>query len=132
MMIDQQVLRREHVERMNGRAATWWHYNRMTLAVLLSAVATLAILLSWSRQTNDQLRQDNRLLGNAPSMACYSEERATSLIIAGGSQRAVDDALRYAAEQTYDVRGAWHAAQGRAFWPDGVPARKGCRGQGCK
>jgi predicted membrane protein len=118
-----EMIRWRQVERLNGRTATWWHYNRMTLVILLSAILALAVLLQTERYMRRQAEADARVLAVQPwALSCYSHDRATSLIIAGGSRKAVDEALMQAAIQADLVRGSWFDARNR--WWDAQPAPK--------
>jgi hypothetical protein len=107
-------IRYEQVERLNGSLRVWFHYNRMTLVVLLSAVLTLFVMLRIEQYQHRQARQDAATLARAPALLCYDQEKSTSVIIAGTSQRVVDRALRDAIDQTQEVRGILIDAQQRA------------------
>lgn len=106
------AIRLQQVERMNGRLSVWWHYNRMTLVVLLSALAMQCWLLHIEREYRKQAQADAATLAHIP-LLCYGEERPTTFIIAGSSQQLVDDALRKAGYRIDQIRGDWFAAKER-------------------
>lgn len=114
MLENVEMIRYRQIERMNGRVATWFHYNRLTLVILLSAIATLAWINHIHQLNLAEARADNLVLALGPAMMCYSEERSTSLLIVGDNQRAVDNALRHAGYLIDATRGAFIAAKDRA------------------
>lgn len=108
MVENVQETRRKHVEKLNGWRSTWWHYNRMTLVITLTAIATLFWHLQvervWRQRAEAELV---RTQATSANLSCYNHERATSLLIAGGSQRLVNDALIAAASQADTLRLEW-------------------------
>jgi hypothetical protein len=125
-MIEQMdMIRWRQVERLNGRARTWWHYNRMTLVVLLSAIVTLTVFLQTERRMRWEAEGDASILATQSwPAACHAVERPTSIIIAGGSQEQVYDALMSASQQADNIRTAWYSAQKRRGGKVDKPAAK--------
>src|SRR5260221_3750747 len=92
------VVRWETVERMNGYWPTWWRYTRVTLAITLTAIAALCHLVNYNYSLLVLARQHEQLMAEAsrPMLGCFIQERSTSLIFAGGSQKQIYDALHNA------------------------------------
>lgn len=113
MLEDVFTVRRQALERQNGAARVWWHYNRMTLVIMLSALATVALLLHVERHW--RLQAEARVVSLADSrmadLACFSTPRSTSIIIAADSQAAATQALIDAGNSAVLVRENWRAAQ---------------------
>lgn len=114
MVEDIERTRRQRLQQhLGGFWSCWYYYNRATLAVLLPVIAALCWQVQTERQHAQLLRADNVVLANPPQLACYAAERSTSVIIAGSSQKLVDEALRYAGYRIDQIRGEWIAAKDR-------------------
>lgn len=104
---DLYAARWSQVERLNGPVRTWWHYNRFTLAILLTAIAGLMAIVEIERGFRRKAEAEAIAVATAAlkeSFLCYTHERSTSLLIAGGSHKQVYDALYAAEEQASGVR----------------------------
>lgn len=108
----------QQVERRNGMITTWWHYNRVVILIALIAVGILSASLRETDAHRLDAEADARLLAHAvTSFDCYAQTRPTSILIVGGSQQQVDDALRSVSLHVDQTRGTLLAAQWNAAHP---------------
>lgn len=114
MLEDLPAVRRRALEYHNGRTATWWHYNRMTLVVAMSAAVALLVWLQVERHWRVRAEAQVQLLSGAHlgDLACFSVQRSTSIIIAADSQQAANQALIDAGNMAVLTRERWKLASG--------------------
>lgn len=103
------------VVEVEPRLKAWWRANRWTLVIALWVVAVLAVWIHAERETKRQAEFNLYLMAHQTSDAlrCYDFDRSTSVIIAGGSRRAVNDALLDAAAAAGTARLSWVLAEER-------------------
>lgn len=108
MIEDSAVVRRKLTAKSHGIMATWWYYNRYTLLVLFLVILGDIWQLHYERELRVQAENNLRLVSRMrEETSCYVHDRSTSLIIAGGSRKALNDALLDASAYASTIRLAW-------------------------